>query len=490
MDASSQHQFKKTGLKHAAMTGWMWNFLVQITGLFFTTLVFLITSRLLDPTSFGIVAFAAAVVALVASVMPVAFGEALVQREELHSRHLNSVFWLCLGFAGTAYGLLLLAAPFIAAHQETKLLVPIISLLGTKLFCDAISTVPNAILTRRMEFRALAMRSVLANAGGASLCLTLIWLGYPLWGLAMSQVISPLVSMAIVLWVTRWWPSGGPERAALRDLSHFGLTTLGGQIIHQAKIDQLLFGLILGPAALGLYFFARRLDTMLTDLTAGAFNAVSGVIFATLQSDPERRKRAFTTASFASTTLGFPVFGGLIVVAPVAIPLVFGPQWGEAVIIVQSLSVIGLMASLGIIQGALIRYLGAASWWFRYQLLMQAMGWGLIVLLAPFGASTVVIAFAVRTVLFWPISVRKTAGLLDLRFGEYLKSFAAPAFATLTMVLVVMLLMFLPQTNAWVRLGLQIGLGAAAYVLALALLARRQIDEARAVWSKRKEGHS
>ena len=489
MDASSQHQFKKTGLKRAAITGWMWNFLVQIAGLFFTTLVFLITSRLLDPTSFGIVAFAAAVVALIASVMPVAFGEALVQHEDLHSRHLNSVFWLCLGFAATAYGLLLFAAPFIAAQQETELLVPIISLLGTKLFCDAISTVPNAILTRKMEFRALAIRSVLANAGGASLCLTLIWLGYPIWGLAMSQVISPLVSMAAVLWVTRWLPSGGPSRAALRDLSQFGLNTLGGQVIHQAKIDQLLFGVILGPTALGLYFFARRLDTLLSDLTAGAFNAVSGVMFATLQSDPERLKRAFTTASFASTTVGFPVFGGLIVVAPVAIPLVFGPQWGVAVTMVQSFSVIGLMASLGIIQGALIRYLGAASWWFRYQLLMQVMNWCFIVALAPFGVDIVVIAFAARTVLFWPVSVRKAARLLDLRIGEYLGSFAAPAFATLTMVFVVMLLMLLPQTNAWVRLGLQIGLGAATYVLSLALLARRQIDEAREVWSKRKEGH-
>lgn len=487
MDASSQHQFKKTGLKRAAISGWMWNFLVQITGLFFTTLVFLITSRLLNPISFGIVAFAAAVVALIASLMPVAFGEALVQREELHSRHLNSVFWLCLGFAGTAYGLLLIAAPFIAAQQETELLIPILWLLGTKLFCDAISTVPNAILMRKMEFRALAIRSVLANAGGASLCLTLIWLGYPLWGLAASQVVSPLVSMVVVLLVTRWRPSGGPTRSALRDLSHFGLNTLGGQIIHQAKIDQLLFGFILGPAALGLYFFARRLDTMLSDLTAGAFNAVSGVIFATLQSDADRRKRAFTTASFASTTLGFPIFGGLIVVAPEAVPLIFGPQWGKAVIMVQSLSVIGLMASLGIIQGALIRYLGAASWWFRYQLLMQGMGWGLIVVLGPFGADIVVSAFAIRTVLFWPISVRKAAGLLDLRLGVYLGSFAAPAFATLTMVLVVMLLMLLPQAHAWIRLGLQIGLGAAAYVLTLVLLARKQIDEARAVWSKRKE---
>ncbi len=486
---SPQHEFKKAGLKRAAITGWLWNFLIQLTTLFFTALVFLITSRLLDPVSFGIVAFGAAAVALIASVMPTAFGEALVQREDLRDQHLNSVFWLCLGLAGAAYGLLMLAAPVIAAHQEVDLLVPILALLGSKLFFDAIGTVPNALLTRRMEFRALAIRSVLANMAGAAICLTLIWLGHPLWGLVMSQVTSPLVSMVIVVWVTRWRPSGGFARSAIRDLSHFGLSTLGGQVLNQSRISQLLFGLMLGPAALGLYFFARRLFGLLSDLTAGAFGAVSGVLFATLQSDPVRRKSAFTIASFASTALGFPVFGGLIVLAPAAVPLVFGPQWGEAVIMVQALSVTGLMASLGIIQGALIRYLGAAGWWFRYQLLTHVTGWGLIVVLAPFGAAVVVIALACRTVLLWPMTVRKSAQLLDLRFGEYLSSFAAPACATLmAMAWVLLLPALVPGAGPWGLLGAQIGSGAVVYVLTLALLARSQIAQARAFWRKRKEG--
>nr|MCU0908730.1 oligosaccharide flippase family protein [Paracoccaceae bacterium] len=267
MPDSPQHGFRKSGLKRAAVTGWLWNFLIKATSIVLTALVFLITSRLLDPVSFGIVAFGAAVVALIAAVMPVAFGEALVQRQDLQDRHLNSVFWLCLGLAGAAYGLLALSAPLIAAYQENELLVPILLLLGSRLFFDAIGTVPNALLQRRMEFRALAVRSVVANLVGASFCLGLIWLGYPLWGLVASQVASPLVSMVIVVWVTRWHPSGGLDGVALRDVSRFGLYSMGHGVIHQARIDQLLFGMMLGPAMLGLYFFARRLYGLVSDLT-------------------------------------------------------------------------------------------------------------------------------------------------------------------------------------------------------------------------------
>jgi O-antigen/teichoic acid export membrane protein len=48
---------------------------------------------------------------------------------------------------------------------------------------------------------------------------------------------------------------------------------------------------------------------------------------ASLQAETDKRRQAFQLASFASAALAFPVFGGLIVIAPVAVPTVFGAQW-------------------------------------------------------------------------------------------------------------------------------------------------------------------
>lgn len=468
--------FRTAGLARAATAGWLWSLLTIATTTVLSAVVFLITSRVLDPVDFGVVAFAVAVVALISAGLPTAFGEAIVQRPEIGPRHLDSVFWLVVVMAGLAYAALWMAAPWLASGHDGQHLVPILRVLGARLVLEALATVPGALLQRRMEFRAMAIRSVLANALGAVLCLTLVYLGLPLWGMVLSQVAGAVVSSVVTLWVARWRPAGGFRLAALRDLSGFGLYSLGGRILNEARIDQLLFGLMLGPVALGLYFFARRLHQMLTDFTSGAFASVSSVLFASLQSDVERRRAAFDMASFASTTIGFPVFIGLVVLAPRAVPLVFGPQWAGAVVMVQCWGVIGAMASLGVIQAAMIRNLGEPGWWFRYQALSQMLGWALVPLLAGFGADVVMIAIALRTVLLWPLSLRKAARMLDIGLGRYLSSFAAPALASAVAAGVVWLVAAgLPGRDDWLVLGAQMAAGLVAYGLALLLLARPRI---------------
>jgi teichuronic acid exporter len=98
---------------------------------------------------------------------------------------------------------------------------------------------------------------------------------------------------------------------------------------------------VLGPATLGLYYFAHRLFLMLGDLTSGVFGPGDGRAHGQPSGRTDKRREAFQLANFASAGLAFPVFGGLIVVAPVVVPVVFGPQWTDAVYALQCLCVMG-----------------------------------------------------------------------------------------------------------------------------------------------------
>lgn len=475
----SKYTVNQSGLAKTAVTGWAWNFVLQISTITLSGAIFLFSSRYLAPQEFGIVAFAAATVALISAVMPTAFGQALVQRENLEERHLQSVFWLCIGFAVIAYVALLAAAPLVSRYQDTPLLTPIIAVLGSKLIFDALNTVPNAILQRHMSFRTLTLRSVIANIIAAVFCFTLIYLGEPLWGLVLSQAINPLVSTIILYGVTRWYPRGLADVESLNELRNFGIYVLGGQILNQARIDQILLGTWIGPIGLGLYYFAHRLYSLCLDLTGGAFSAVSNSVFSALQTDAERQKAAFMAASFASTSIGFPIFAGLMVIAPTAVPLFFGAQWNDAIILVQALSIIGLMATLGVIQGSMLTYLGHAAWWFKYQFWSQAFGWALIVALAPFGVAIVVCALALRTVVIWPFSVWKTALVLDVKLGEYVGAFVAPAVGSAAMVVWALTVpWFVDAKLPWVILALQIALGGFIYGASLVILSRSKMREA------------
>lgn len=464
------------GRARAAVAGLAWS-LVNVA---LTTLlaagVFLVTSRLLAPEDFGAVALAAAVVALVGVAVPTAFGEALIQRADLRRDHLDTVFWMSLLVGAAGFAAIVLLAPAAAAWSGVPVLAQILPVLGLRLLFDAALTVPASLIVRRMQFRLVALRTAVANGLGAVVCLVLVLQGFALWALVAAQLVTSAAAWAVAQLSAGWRPGLSVSRAALRDLGRFGLYAMGGRALTEARIDQIVMGWALGPAALGLFYFARRLHQMLADLTSGAFSPVSNALMASLQSEPEKRREAFLTASFAAAAVAFPVFLGLIAVAPRAVPMVFGSQWTGAVFAVQCLSAVGLMAALGVLQAALIRNLGRPDWWFRYQAAMQLSTIPIVLLLAPAGLDAILAGIVARTLLLWPLSVRMAGRMLDMAPARYLANLAAPALAAALMAGAVAGLPALaPALSGGTLLAAQIGGGAALYALLIGIASHRRL---------------
>jgi teichuronic acid exporter len=236
------------------------------------------------------------------------------------------------------------------------------------------------------------------------------------------------------------------------------------------RIDQFLLGVFLGPAVLGLFYFGHRLFQMLRELTVGGFAAVSSVLLASLQREDAKRRQAYLAASYASAGVAFPIFAGLLAVAPTAVPWAFGAQWAQAVFTLQCFCIIGVMAGLGQMQGALIRNLGRPDWWFRYQALMQLSTIPIVLIFHRFGLDAVMAALVVRPVVLWPASVRMAQRMLGMPLLQYAQSLRGPTLSTAGMVGWVLLLPTLwPDLSPGMRLLLQVGTGAALYGLILVL---------------------
>jgi teichuronic acid exporter len=478
-----------TGRARAALWGVAWSFVNIGVSTLLAALVFLVTSRILSPQDFGAVAFAAAIITLVAVLIPSAFGEALIQRADLRQDHLDTLFWLVLGIALVAYSALFALSPRIAAWSEVPLLQTILPVLGLRLIFDALLTVPASLIMRRMEFRSVAVRTTVANGIGAVVCLAMVLSGFALWALVASQVISSLTGMFVAFAGARWRPGARIRWQSLKDLTGFGGFAMGGKILQEVRIDQFLLGLFLGPAVLGLFYFGRRLFLMLRDMTAGAFAPVSNVLLASLQHEGEKRQQAYLAASYASAGLAFPVFAGLLAVAPNAVPWAFGAQWIGAVFTVQCFCIIGVMAGLGLMQGALIRNLGRPGWWFGYQAVVQLSTIPIVLILFPFGLDAVMAGLVVRTVVLWPASVRMAQRLLDMPFLDYAQSLRGPVIGSVVMaVWVAWLPTHRPDLPPGPLLLWQVGTAAALYALILALTSFGRLREIARMIRKPKGG--
>ncbi|MEO1909531.1 MAG: lipopolysaccharide biosynthesis protein [Paracoccus sp. (in: a-proteobacteria)] len=481
-DDLSHHQ---TGRARRAYTGVLWSGVNALLPTASGLIVFLVVSRVISPEEFGFVAFAVAIVGAIGAFSPAGFGDALVQRSELGSPHLNATFWLCLLWGVVLYVLAVVSAGPLSILLDDPMLAVLMPVIGLRLIMDLAAVVPTSLLSRKMEFRQLALRTLISSVVSLVACLLVLWMGYGFWALVMSQLIGALVVCAVSWLSVSWRPTWGVDRQALRDLSRFGGFASGSRLITTINVDQLLIGAFMGSTALGLFYFARRIFQMLNDVLTGALAAVSYPLLSSMQAEPEKLRETYLATTFLSSALSFPIFIGFALVANQVVPLVFGDQWLGAIPALQAFCAIGLLSCIGILQAALIRAKGRADWWMWYQVVQQVLTALVVLVLFPFGITAVVVGIAIKTWLVWPFVATSVGRMIDLSLLRYLAQFLPPLLGSLVMAVVVISLGFWMEHGTALTLAAQIVAGAVTYGATLLIVAGRRLQALRTTLRKR-----
>ena len=478
--ADDYHPHLTTGRSASAIVGVLWSSLQTLIPTVSSAVVFFVSAMFLSPADFGLVGLASSIVVSVVAFSPLAFGEALIQRQTLLKSHADSVFWLTTGFGVLAFIPFVFGADLISKLIGDPAIAIILPVLALRIPLDLASAVPNAMIVRSMKFKLIAMRTAVATMVSVVICLTMLVAGFGYWALVGSQVTASLVTCAMAYWVSGWKPGLSVTWAALRDLFGNGAFLSGDRMLSTIKLDHLVLGMFGGTVILGLFLFAQRIFSMLTQLIGGALSSVTFALLSALQDDADKSTQAFEIASFVSAAVSLPMFVALAIVAQDLLAVMLDEKWAGAAFAVQAFSVVGVLAGIGVVQAALIKSQGKPQWWFYYQLVQQTTSVAVILLTYRFGLPTLMIVLMAKTVLFWPVSVAMTARLLKRSAWSYLASFQNPMVATALMASAMIAVpSVFPDLGQATRLGLQLVLAVVIYCPAILLLSRARMRELR-----------
>jgi teichuronic acid exporter len=460
----------------AALRGAFWSALDTLIPTALNSIVFIVTSRYLQPQDFGLVALAFAIVSFAAGLGPTAFGEALIQQTSIRRSHLDTVFWMTFLSAALLYAVLFFAAPSLAHFLGHDEIAGLLAIIGLKIFFDMMAVVPNALIARTMSFHLAAARTAIATLVSAVICLSLIFAGFGLWALAIAQIAAPAAACAAAFWGARWLPGFRIRMTSLRDLLHYGIFASGNRFLQTMSLDQMIIGTLISPAALGIYNFAKRLFEMINNVVAGGLTPVTHVLLSSLQTDKAKVREAFLMATFGCSLVAFPTFMGLAGVADDAVPLIFGPHWAEAIWPLRFFCVIGLMAGIGVVQASLITSQGRSDWWFYYQLVRNIVTILTVLIFSRFDVATIVCAMMVGVFVQWPVSLHMVSRLTGLSVWHYFAQFLRPTAACLGMLAVIVALSAALRDwpAAW-RLAAEIVAGGLTYSCLIILMCRGRI---------------
>jgi O-antigen/teichoic acid export membrane protein len=317
-----------------------------------------VLAAILDPESFGVMFMAMVWIAFILMLMQHATLP-VIQQPDLEDRHFSAAFWAMLAGSAVIAGLTFVAAPALAALNQTPQLTQVLRALIPIVVLEAASAIPTAVLRRRMEFRGLAVRGLVGTAAGGAVGVVMAALGYGVWSLVGQQLASS-ATYAAMLWLARpWVPRLGPMRAELREMRATAGKSVGGFFGYFAsrRTDAIVMGALFGPVAVGLYRLATKVTEMVTDLASTALNQVSLPDLAALHSQPQRFIERLGLYVHTNAIIAFPLLG---IVAGTAQPVVavIGPDWLAAV---APLRVLCLASCLWVVFSLLCTALMAAQ---------------------------------------------------------------------------------------------------------------------------------
>jgi PST family polysaccharide transporter len=345
--AFSNEESSGQGLRRRLGVGTAWiagsRIAINVLGLLST----IVLARLLTPADFGLVAIASALMLVLSAITELSLTSALIQRRVVERCHIDTAFTLNLCRAVLVTMVMAASAWPIAIFYSDARLVDVVLCLSLSTLVTGLVNPGLILLNRQLLFSQDFVLSVSEKAAVfvTQVSIALIWQSY--WALVWGFVAGPIVRAVLSYRYAPHLPR--LSWSAARELWSFSGWLTASQIINTLnwRLDVFLVGWFLGPKSLGYYTVGDNLAQMPTREAIAPLTQTLFPGLARVADSPERLRRAYQNAQSLITSIALPAGVGFALLAEPMVLLVMGEKWIKAVIVVQVLSSIFALQTLG-----------------------------------------------------------------------------------------------------------------------------------------------
>jgi len=470
-------------LDRAALHGAVWVGATKPVTQAVSWIVTILVARLLTPHDFGLTTMAGAFLGLVSVLGEFGIGITILSRRHLQTdqiKALNTVS-LALGLASLIV-CTLCAWPLGRFFRSTELPLVIIALSATFLI-DSAQVVPTAMLRRELAFRRLALIDMLRGAivPFASLALALMGLRY--WALVAAAVLGSTISTVATLTYKRV----GFARPVLKELREelvFTRDLLVSRVsfVFYSESDFTVAGRRLGAAALGSYSLAWTLANNPIQKVSQLLSDVVPAVFGAAQQDQGALRRYYLNITELLAFVTLPLSLGMCVVARDFVSVALGARWSAAATPLALLAGYAGFRSLLALNGHLFPVIPSQLRFGMWLTVGLAATLPVAFLIGShWGATGIAGAWLLIHPVFGIVGMRRVQRELALPMSEYIRSVRLGLDGSVAMVVAVLAWRIWGIDSApVVRLLLEIGIGAATFVIVTVLLHRDRLGSIRA----------
>lgn len=384
----------------------------------------LFVARLLTPHEFGVFSIAMAFILLADTLRNFGIAGFVIQEKELTQARLNTAAGLNIVTSFIMAALIaMLAGPAAMFYSEPGV-HDVLLLLAVNFLLLPIGATSMAYMRRELMFRKVAIIQVSSAATGSIAAVAFAYAGFSYMSLAMSNVLSTVVTMALV-W--RMKPKHLKIRPALsewRRVLGFGVLATAESSFYELgnRLPGLMLGRLINLESVAFFDRATSVIALFKRLVLNSIMTVAMPHFASQVRNNENIVSSYLTATTHLSVVGWPFFLLLSMVSPQLIPILYGDQWHDAAPLAQVLC----LGELALVPFYLLGQVIIAKGRMGFQSLRTLFGVTLQILavyfLAPHGLHTAVVGFALASLAIALLSVPIALYILACQLADFARA--------------------------------------------------------------------
>jgi len=450
-------------LKQKAITGIKWSTFSKIIVTILQLVQLAILARFLDPSAFGLMALVMIVIGFSQAFLDMGISNAIIHKQEITQDQLSTLYWVNILAGFILFIIISILAPFIADFYKEPELTKLIWIVATTFLIQPFGQQFMILWQKEMRFSEIAKIDIVNKSISLIVSVYLAYKGYGVYALVYGTLAGVISQTAQFMYIglEEYRPTFVFRISEIKEFLSFGAYQMGEKSINyfNSQMDVILIGKLLGAEALGIYTIAKQLIMRPAQIINPIISKVTFPTMAKVQNDTEKLKNIYLKTINYLSSINFPIYMFLLIMAPEIVLIMFGEKWIDAVPIVQILSIYGALRSTGNPIGSLLLAKGKANlgfWWNLGLFFYVPVGtyissqWGLIGI--SWGLIIIMLSLIIPN---WYFLVRNLCGA---GFVEYHKQIFIPIIVSLVSGLLVYLILEF-FNSMWIRFTISIIFG-------------------------------
>lgn len=402
--------------KNQVVSNFLWRYIGKIGSQVISFLVTILLARLLAPEVFGAVAIVGIFTGFLQVFVDSGLGSALIQKEKVEPEDFSSVFYFNVFICLALYGILYLAAPYVADFYEDPLLSPLMRVASLGLIITGLRSTQETYVTRYLLFKVHFIATTIAVIVSALVGVFMAYAGYGAWAIVTQQLVNTGLSTVLLWFLVDWRPQWFFSMTRLKSLLSFGWKVLGSSLVDTiySELRSLFIGKVYSAKDLAFYDRGKQFPYM---VVSGANSALKSVMFPVLSRSQDNmsslksilRRGIRISMFFISSILAY-----LFSSAQALVVVLMTAKWLPCVIILQILCFDSLFWPVINAHHNAYMAIGKSGICLKNMGLTKIVGILLLLFSLPFGVTWVAIS-SVGAMVFQAISV----AIISKKYVQY-----------------------------------------------------------------------